>query len=206
MPSRQPINSDANQPPTYRLEPCTTPLKSLPLSRRFSTGCCCLVLCLPSTLSAEINPYIGLDIGAAYWDYAFIDDDVGLSFAGSLGLEWRQTLALELGYQNFGTMNFVSPSTEGEIEAESFSASAIVQLPVSDSINIYLQGGMEHLQYTQQPANPLAFEVESRDKGYYGLGLTLPRENNSAVRIGVTSHDNGDIVRLTIGGTLGLKR
>ncbi len=161
-----------------------------------------LTLATTSSL-AEPTPYLNMEVGVSYWDVNFLQDDVALSISGALGLRLNQYVSMEVGYQNFGSMNFVSASAEGELEAESFSAAALLSIPLGEQLNGFILAGAEEVDFTEQSTSP-TFNFEKETENYFGLGMLLSRNERSAYRLTLASHADGDIIRLTIGGNLDL--
>ena len=114
--------------------------------RTFLLTCSAALLAGSVSANAQIKPYIAAEVGMAYWDVNFLDDDIGLSYAVGLGLRFGSNVALEAGYQNFGTMNFISGDTEGELEAESASLTARFELPIGDKVKPYVFAGVETME------------------------------------------------------------
>lgn len=154
----------------------------------------------------QIKPYVTGEIGAAFWDYEFIDDDVGFALSGALGLDFKSTLGLELGYQNFGSMNYVAPETEGEVEVQSFSLAALLTLPVNSKFSLFFLGGGERVDIDEQSVNTPVFDSESRSEGFFGIGAHIPQDHRSSIKVMLSTHDGGDILKLSIGGKLQLIR
>ena len=161
-----------------------------------------LTLATTSSL-AEPTPYLNMEVGVSYWDVNFLQDDVALSISGALGLRLNQYVSMEVGYQNFGSMNFVSTSAEGELEAESFSAAALLSIPLGEQLKGFILAGAEEVNFTEQSTSP-TFNFEKETENYFGLGMLLSRNERSAYRLTLASHADGDIIRLTIGGNLDL--
>lgn len=155
---------------------------------------------------AQIKPYVAGEIGAAFWDYEFIDDDIGLALSGALGLDFTSNLGLELGYQNFSTMNYVAPDTEGEIEVQSFSVAALFTLPINSKLSLFLLGGGERVDIDEQSVNAPVFDSESRSEPFFGVGAYIPQDHRSNIKVILSTHDGGDIIKLSIGGKLQLTR
>ncbi len=171
--------------------------------RTFLLTCSAALLAGSVSANAQIKPYIAAEVGMAYWDVNFLDDDIGLSYAVGLGLRFGSNVALEAGYQNFGTMNFISGDTEGELEAESASLTARFELPIGDKVKPYVFAGVETMEYTEQNDGDEDIYDRNEDAdATFGLGLSIAQDEQSAIRITLASHGEGDIIRLSAGGTL----
>ena len=165
--------------------------------------CSTLTISIGSTAEPRVKPYIAAEVGAAYWDVNFLDDDVGLSFSVGLGLRLGSDFALEAAYQNFGTMNFVAGDVEGELEAESASLSARYVLPFGEKVRPFIFAGAEKMEYTEQnDGDDDIFDRSEDTEASYGFGLSIPQDENSDIRVTLASHADGDIIRLTAGGSL----
>ena len=153
--------------------------------------------------NSQVTPYIAAEVGAAYWDADFLDDDLGLTVTVGLGLRLVSNIAIETAYQNFGTMNFVAGSTEGELEAESASFAARFVLPTSDKFKPFVFAGAEKMRYTEQNDGDQDIFDQSEDtEATFGFGLSITQDEQSAIRITLASHADGDIIRLSAGGAL----
>ena len=162
-----------------------------------------LLLSINAGADSTVKPYIAAEVGAAYWDIDFLDDDVGLSFTVGLGLRIGRTFALEGAYQNFGTMNFVADDVEGELEAESASLSVRYTLPLEKNIKPFIYAGAEKMEYTEQSdGDNDIFNRDENTETTFGFGLSISQDERSDIRVTLASHANGDIIRLTAGGAL----
>ena len=112
-------------------------------------------------------------------------------------------LGIELGYQNFGSMNFRTGSAEGELEAESFSAAAMVRIPFTKELKGFLLAGVEEMDFTED-STATTFDFKEDTESFFGIGALLSRNDHSEYRITLASHADGDIIRLSIGGNLDL--
>jgi len=156
-----------------------------------------------TTVKADPTGYVNLEVGANYWDIDFLEDDVSLGLAGALGLRLNSLASIELGYQNFGSINFISPTAEGELEIESFSGSLIIHVPFSEKLKGYVQAGIEEVDYTEQSTAP-TFDFEKSTESYFGVGFLLTKSESGTYKLTLASHADGDVIRLSIGGNLNL--
>lgn len=161
---------------------------------------------LSANVSSEPAIYANMEVGVNYWDIEYLQDDFSLGIAGAVGLRIHSMLRLELGYQYFGSMNFVvDSSTEGELDAQSFSGQAVINIPVNKELSGFILAGVEEMDYTETSTGATAtFDLDEDGGNVFGIGVLLKRDANSEYRLSLASHADGDIIRLSIGGNLDL--
>jgi len=159
-----------------------------------------LSLCSIQT-KAELTNYVSAEASANAWDLEYLENTTALGLSGALGLNLYKLVSVELGYNHYGAMNFINGADEGELRFYSITGSALLHIPLTKKLQFIALGGAEKFDYSEK-STAKTYDFKDEQQSYFGFGLLLARDSRSLYRLTLSSHLDGDIIRLGIGGML----
>jgi len=179
--------------------------RRLTLTIAFSITFSMAFLCASSMARAADTIYVGLGVGSVDYDADSIsnfDDPTGFELIG--GTEISRNLSFELSYIDFGKAdNGTTPALH--LEADAFTAGALLRGKVGKSADIFLKLGMLSWdrEVTQDGAG-----VISKDDGidiFYGFGVMVKATDSLGIgaRYNVYDFDGDNVTMLLVNAQLG---
>jgi len=138
-----------------------------------------LTTALPLAAQADIDSYVGANIGNARLDnnfdgFEFDTDANAYRFFG--GIQFSDTFGIEAGYLNFGdfteTVDLGDLLSRADITGDGWTLGATLALPLSENLSLFGKGGVFFWD-ADISVDGFTIDTPGDENPYYGAGLKL---------------------------------
>lgn len=151
-----------------------------------------LLLIGSALASAEVRPYLNVDVGIGDTDF---ENDSLIRYGG--GIQFNEHVELEINQNDYGD---VGPFG---LEVTSLSYGLNLGGPISERARMFAIVGSERLEVDDTATvggGMFSITVdESSSEAFFGLGLAAMPTDSLNLRFRVVGHDSGDLVTFSFG-------